>query len=106
MYSNVRSYIAAPLFEEESLPAGTQPKTATYEELRRKNREEYELKKTKQFRYVIVAYLPSPYIYDIVLIHCVSSSEYFLLDKFDVRRSYGERKFLCITTCPYIKFIQ
>ena len=46
--------VAAPLFEEDSLPAGTQPKTATYEELRRRNREEYELKKTKQFRYVIV----------------------------------------------------
>ncbi|KAJ9580647.1 hypothetical protein L9F63_024182, partial [Diploptera punctata] len=45
-----RPTLDSPLFEEETLPAGTQPKSATYEELRRKNREEYEQKKTRQFR--------------------------------------------------------
>jgi hypothetical protein len=43
-------YLTAPSFEEEGLPAGTQPQPATYEDLRRKNREQYEQNKTKQFR--------------------------------------------------------
>jgi hypothetical protein len=46
-------YLTAPSFEEEGLPAGTQPWSATYEDLRRKNREEYEQKKSKQFRFSI-----------------------------------------------------
>lgn len=45
-----RPTLDSPSFEEEGLPAGTQPWSATYEDLRRKNREEYEQKKTKQFR--------------------------------------------------------
>ncbi|XP_067003580.1 OCIA domain-containing protein 1 [Anabrus simplex] len=40
-----------PVLEEEILPpSGTPTPPTTYEELRRKNREEYEQKKTKQYR--------------------------------------------------------
>jgi hypothetical protein len=49
-------YLTAPVFEDEGLPAGTPTLSTTYEELRRKNREEYELKKTKPFRYVCIRY--------------------------------------------------
>ncbi|XP_069701206.1 OCIA domain-containing protein 1 isoform X2 [Periplaneta americana] len=46
-----RPTLDSPSFEEDSsLPPGTQHRSATYEELRRKNREEYEQKKTKPFR--------------------------------------------------------
>jgi len=44
------------VFEDEGLPAGTQTSASTYEELRRKNREDYEQKKTKPFRYVCLRY--------------------------------------------------
>lgn len=45
-----RPTLDSPVFEDEGLPAGTQTSLSTYEELRRKNREDYEQKKTKPFR--------------------------------------------------------
>lgn len=45
-----RPTLDSPISENEGLPAGTQTLSTTYEELRRKNREEYEQKKTKPFR--------------------------------------------------------
>jgi len=45
-----RPTVDSPVFEDEGLPAATQTLSSTYEELRRKNREEFEQKKTKPFR--------------------------------------------------------